>query len=1116
METGLTADPNMGLGRRRQVAVAAIAVAALLCSQALRTATAATDTAANWDGTTNNWTSAAAWSTNPNYPNNGTPTGAVYAANISTAGSGPYAVTLNSNVTVDSLTIGNANATLDQTGGTLTANTVNLNAGTYTLDGGSTLANATVNESAGTLNVNNGTLSGVSVNGGNLNLGSGGSSLMVDNGLTLHGNTLNLSGSASTVSFIGNQAFGNGTIDLSSGDSGLLIGTGGNTALTLGTNAFVEGGGSLGGQNTSTLVNGGIINANISGQPLTISNGAFTNNGTAEATDGGTLNVDAANWSNAGTITGADGGVVNLGGSFTTAGIGAVNGNGATVNITGTLNNSNSTLALNSATGSWNLNYGTIKSGTLAFANGQTLNIIQGTLSGVSVTGGNLSLGQYSSVLVDKGLSLNGNSLEISGIASGVFFSGNQTFDHGTIDFLGGHSFLTAAADGNATLTLGVNALVEGGGGSLAQQDNSTLVSDGTIDANMNGQSISIINSVFTNNGTAEATNGGTLNINAASWSNAGTITGSSGAVVDLGGTFTTAGIGTFNVNGATVNITGTLDNSNNTLALNSATGSWNLNGGTIKNGALAFAGGQTLNVINGTLSGLTVPSTGLTFQQGSYLTLSDATLTGNFELPQNSSLYVINGASVGGDNIILNSGASLAFEPNQTFDSGLISGSGNIEAGYGGAGGLTLGANAAIEGSVNFYGAIYGNTRSPLSNNGTINANTRGQSLSINNSVFTNNGTAEATNGGILTINSPYWSNAGTIVGTSGSVVNLGGNFTTADIGTFKANGATVNVTGTLDNSNSTLVLNGAAGSWSLNGGTIKNGTVALADGQTLNIVSGMLSGVSVTGGNLNAGYNSAVTVENGLRLNGNALVSGPHGAIYFSGNQTFDHGTIRLTGPGSILYAAYNANTTLTLGTNALVEGGADLYQGNLINNGTINANTSGQSLSIDTSIFTNNGTAEATNGGTLNIRPGNGGAWTNNGILALDSNTGSNIVTASDLTFAVGSALNIVLGASGASGQLQVNGNLIIDPGDPSLNLSQLAGTTFAGPYLIATYTGTLTGTFGSVTPGYTVSYATPNDIYVTKFVAVPEPATLAILAVGALALLARRRRRVALPA
>ena len=60
-------------------------------------------------------------------------------------------------------------------------------------------------------------------------------------------------------------------------------------------------------------------------------------------------------------------GTLNLGGSFTTAGLNlpAFTRSGGTVNLTGTLNNAAATLTLNAATGSWNLEGGTLSGGTL-------------------------------------------------------------------------------------------------------------------------------------------------------------------------------------------------------------------------------------------------------------------------------------------------------------------------------------------------------------------------------------------------------------------------------------------------------------------------------------------------------------------------------------------------------------------------------------------------------------------------------------------------------------------------------------------------------------------------------------------------------------------------------
>ncbi|MFX8988187.1 hypothetical protein ABTN23_19100, partial [Acinetobacter baumannii] len=65
-------------------------------------------------------------------------------------------------------------------------------------------------------------------------------------------------------------------------------------------------------------------------------------------------------------------------------------------------------------------------------------------------------------------------------------------------------------------------------------------------------------------------------------------------------------------------------------------------------------------------------------------------------------------------------------------------------------------------------------------------------------------------------------------------ATLNLGGTFPTAALGTVNRTGGTVNLTGTLNNSGTTLALNATTGSWNFLG-TINGGSVGFADGATL-----------------------------------------------------------------------------------------------------------------------------------------------------------------------------------------------------------------------------------------------------------------------------------------
>ena len=96
------------------------------------------------------------------------------------------------------------------------------------------------------------------------------------------------------------------------------------------------------------------------------------------------------------------------------------------------------------------------------------------------------------------------------------------------------------------------------------------------------GTLLEIEGATFRNQGTLEAVNSASLAINANDWSNTGTISATD-STIQLGGGFTTAGIGTLNQTDSIVEVTGVLDNRGDTLLFNATTGSWKLNGGTIR-----------------------------------------------------------------------------------------------------------------------------------------------------------------------------------------------------------------------------------------------------------------------------------------------------------------------------------------------------------------------------------------------------------------------------------------------------------------------------------------------------------------------------------------------------
>ena len=220
--------------------------------------------------------------------------------------------------------------------------------------------------------------------------------------------------------------------------------------------------------------------------------------------------------------------------------------------------------------------------------------------------------------------------------------------------------------------------------GTAIQQINCGELAGGTINVN---------SSNLLNRDTLQVSNGETLNLSGA-WSNTGTIAATA-ATLNLGGSFTTAGLGTVNGSGGTVNLTGTLNNAGSTLTLGPASGSWNLVGGTISGGTLSETGGAELVATSsgGTLSGVTVSGP---------LDLTGVT-TGN-----SPSLTVTNGLTLNNATVLLGNAAGTTYGQMFFNTSETLGGTGTVLLGKHSSDGLfvnsscilTLGSGITVRGS--------------------------------------------------------------------------------------------------------------------------------------------------------------------------------------------------------------------------------------------------------------------------------------------------------------------------------------------------------------------------------------------------------------------------------
>ena len=244
--------------------------------------------------------------------------------------------------------------------------------------------------------------------------------------------------------------------------------------------------------------------------------------------------------------------------------------------------------------------------------------------------------------------------------------------------------------------------------------DTGTFTNNGTINANVSGQTLVLQSfSAATNTKTMEASGGGTLEFSGSTWTNTnGTIEALAGSSVNLtggatitGGTLTTSGSGVINVL------------ANNDVFLNSLTNS------------------GTLNVQNNVQLELTGPMTN--------------TGTINIQGNGNNTYLLINGS------VTLNGSGTIN-----------LSGSSFTDLIYGEGSAPILISHNTIEGAGNLGSGNMGFT-----NDGTVDANVAGQTLAINvdSTGFTNyNGTTTTLTGG------SYIANGGNITFAAGNSTGI------------------------------------------------------------------------------------------------------------------------------------------------------------------------------------------------------------------------------------------------------------------------------------------------------------------------------------------------------
>jgi autotransporter-associated beta strand protein len=730
------------------------------------------------------------------------------------------------------------------------------------------------------------------------------------------------------------------------------------------------------------------------------------------------------------------------------------------------------------------------------FVNGIDLNNT-GTAAGRTIT---VTAGTGGDAAIMSGVLRNTNAAgSLTKTGTGILvlnaantYTGGSTVSGGVLQFANTSAMpATGIVNVNSGGTLGVNA---GGGGS--EWTNSTNPSDpasiaGLMQNGTGGQ------------GTANQViwaSGSSLGIDT---TNAGAMTYSGpigqfytgGAPIDAVG-LNKLGSGTLTIDNTGNTATGTHAVTAGTLALGnseviadsapvsvSAAGIFDMGGFNENIGSLAGAGAVTLSgaLTTGHANSNTTYS-GVASGNGSITKVGTGTLT-------------LSGASTYAGTTTINAG--IVSVTNAT---GL--GVGNTTAGTGTT--VNSGGTLQVSGGITINERIAVNGTGSTGSNGAIRKT--GNNTTVLHGQLTGTGSIIATAGTLrFTQSSTDGSNSGftgPITATGGAVIRfefispnqLGqNNVITLDNGTLRNDNGSVPGNGSMFSSTQTMVLGAGGGTLDYNtagGLSIVNGTSVISG--TGGLTKTGVGNIGVASANTYGGPTHVVAGFLKVRTSNERFPNGS--ALTIDSGATFDLDSLTetmgsLAGAGTLeinagLFNAGGDNTSTTFSGQINGTGGRLTKQGS----GTLtltgdNIQTGLTTVSAGT-LMVNNTTGSGTGTGAVTVASagtlgGTGsvtGLITNNGKIAPgDGVTVGTFHANGGVTNAASAHLAIEL--SGATSDvLAVTGNLDLSAAD----FLDISGAGTGSSWVIGTYTGTLTGTFDTVTSGYTVDYSTLGQI------------------------------------
>lgn len=479
--------------------------------------------------------------------------------------------------------------------------------------------------------------------------------------------------------------------------------------------------------------------------------------------------------------------------------------------------------------------------------------------------------------------------------------------NHGLISSRTSGQFILAQTD---VLTNHDTGTIEAANGGYAVFGITDFVNDGLVQA-IDGGSLVMLSETFTNNSTGviQSLRGGDLVVGGDDpWTNGGKILVDATSSLSLSGTFDiTGGLGDFdNSAGGTVVIVGDLLNHGHNLTLNSLTGSWTLQDGSILGGSLSFADGKTLlvapdsyNIIDGVdvQGDLTIPAgaTDAVLSLGEGTTFQTAHLAA-----ENSALLFTPGETLSGTILFEGSAAGerTVGPDGEDGDHGAftIGSTGVIRT----APDLANGASNIIGGGTASLGLM------DLTNEGLISSQTAGQLISVESAWLLNTGIMEARDGGTLSVSPDTVLenlSGGTLGGGVWRVASGTGGTTTLELnhGDILTNRAAVILSGpdsvfaelgTLESNEGVLEL--AAGRVFTSAGDFSNsGLINLVDDTTELILSGAFTNTAAGKVSLAGGHLTGTDITNSGTISGFGTVT----------ERPLNHGTIQAAG-GALVF--------------------------------------------------------------------------------------------------------------------------------------------------------------------------------------------------------------------